>query len=379
MTTTYRAGIIGRTGRGDYGHALDLAFHGIENITCIAVADEDPEGLRRAGERIGVQKMYADYRDMLDKEELDLVSVGPRWADCHAEMVIACAEAKVRGIFCEKPLSRTLAEADAMIAACERNGVRMAVAHRRANPYEQHAKKLLDEGAIGDLQVLRGHGKADRRAGGMDLMVLGTHMMDSMRYFAGSDVLWAHGHVTQDGREVRAEDSYEEAEGVGLLAGNGVAAYYAFANGVTAHYESYPGERGGSRWFGFEVYGTKGIISLRNSPDGEMYLYPHGLWIPGEEDGKWERIWLEEWEKRPDGQKREGGERIRLSNKMIVEELLQAIAEDRDLVTYSSGRDARAALEMIMAVHESQRLGTRVPFPLENRENPYEVWNNSSA
>ena len=34
-------------------------------------------------------------------------------------------------------------------------------------------------------------------------MVLGTHMMDSMRYFAGAEVVWAHGHVTQDGRESR--------------------------------------------------------------------------------------------------------------------------------------------------------------------------------
>ena len=57
---------------------------------------------------------------------------------------------------------------------------------------------------------------------------------------------------------------------------------------------------------------------------------------------------------------------------MIVEELLQAIAEDRDLVTYSSGRDARAALEMIMAVHESQRVKGRVQFPLTNRNNPYD-------
>jgi predicted dehydrogenase len=379
MAATYRAGIIGRTGKGDYGHALDIAFHGIKNIECVAVADEDPEGLLQAGERIGVERLYADFREMLEKEQLDLVSVGPRWANCHAEMVIACAEARVRGILCEKPLCSTLAEADAMIEACERNGVRMAVAHRRANPYEQHGKKLLEEGVIGDLQVLRGHGKADRRAGGMDLMVLGTHMMDSMHFFAGADVAWAHGHVTQDGREVTFADSYEEADGAGLVAGNGVAAYYAFENGVTAHYESYPGERSGARWFGFEVYGTKGIISLRNSPAGEMYLYPHGLWIPGEEDGKWERIWLEEWEKRADGQTRDGGERTRLSNKMIVEELIQAIEEDRDVIACSSGRDARAALEMIMAVHESQRLGTRVSFPLENRENPYKVWGQSQG
>ena len=65
---------------------------------------------------------------------------------------------------------------------------------------------------------------------------------------------------------------------------------------------------------------------------------------------------------------------MHLSNKMIVKELLQAIEEDRDVVSVSSGADARAALEMIMAVHESQRLKTRVSFPLKNRENPYEIW-----
>ena len=129
--------------------------------------------------------------------------------------------------------------------------------------------------------------------------------------------------------------------------------------------------------FGFEVHGTEGIISLRNSPSGEMYLYPHGLWIPGESE--WERILLDEWEKHPDGTSRSGQEQMHLSNRMIVKELIQAIEEDRDVVVVSSGADARAALEMIMAVHESQRLKARVPFPLENRENPYEVWQSGTG
>ena len=51
-----------------------------------------------------------------------------------------------------------------------------------------------------------------------------------------------------------------------------------------------------------------------------------------------------------------------------------AIEEDREVITCSSGRDARAALEMVIAVHESQRLQTRVTFPLQNRENPYKTW-----
>ncbi len=49
------------------------------------------------------------------------------------------------------------------------------------------------------------------------------------------------------------------------------------------------------------------------------------------------------------------------------------------MVEASSGKDARVALEMVMAVHESHRLKGRVEFPLANRENPYEVWRCPSA
>ncbi len=71
---------------------------------------------------------------------------------------------------------------------------------------------------------------------------------------------------------------------------------------------------------------------------------------------------------------RTGEEQMHLSNRMIAEELIQAIEEDREVIACSSGRDARAAIEMVMAVHESQRLKRRVTFPLENRENPYQTW-----
>ena len=139
---------------------------------------------------------------------------------------------------------------------------------------------------------------------------------------------------------------------------------------MTAHFESQPGYPKGanSRWFGFEAHGSEGIIALRNSPNGEMYIYRQGMWIPGEENGTWERVLLDEWEQYS------AGERTHQSNLIIVRELIQAIEGDRPVRACSSGEDGRAALEMIMAVHESQRLGTRVSLPLANRENPYETW-----
>ena len=370
MSAQYRAVIIGHTGQGDYGHGLDIVYDDVPEVEVVAVADPDAEGLATARERIGAANAYTDYREMLEREEFDLVNVCPRVVTPHAAMVIAAAEAGARGIFCEKPLAASLGEADAMMAACAARNVKVAVAHRRANPYEQYGKKLVDEGAIGQLQVLRARGKWDRRHGAEDLAVLGPHMMDSMRYFAGADVAWAHAHVSQDGREVALDDVREGNEGIGLIAGSSIAAYYAFTNGVTAHFESQPGDteaKVNSRWFGFDAHGTEGIISLRNSPNGEMYIYRNGMFIP---DGKveWERVLLNDWEAIAPH------DRTHHSNISIVRELMHAIEEDRGVVEASSGRDALAALEMIMAVHESQRIKGRVEFPLANRENPYEVW-----
>ena len=369
-STTLRAGVIGATGRGNYGHGLGETFTALERTQVVAVADADAAGGADAQQRLGAARHYLDYRDMLDREQLDLVAVTPRWTDQRRDMVVAAAEAGVKGIYCEKPFAATLADADAMLDACEHHGVRMVVAHRRGAVPELRVKELVDAGEIGDIQVMRGHGKGDHRAGSLDLMILGTHILDGMRYVAGSNVAWAHGHVTQDGRAVTGEDIHEGDEGVGLLAGNRVAAYYVFENGLTAHYESFRGypedANDHNRHLGFEVYGTRGILSIRNSPAGELYLHRHDLWVPDTDGRPWERIRFADWDGRKD---------ITVaSNSIIVGELLDAIDEDRAVRRVSTGADARAALEMIMAVHESNRLGTRVALPLANRDNPYATW-----
>ena len=103
-----------------------------------------------------------------------------------------------------------------------------------------------------------------------------------------------------------------------------------------------------------------------------MYLYPHAFWTPGEEN-EWQRIHLKDWDENPDGSLRTGGDQTHLSNLMIMNELIQAIENGTEVTKCSSGADARAALEMIMAVHESQRVKGRVQFPLTNRNNPYDL------
>ena len=128
LAPPYQTAVIGRTGRGDYGHGLDVAVLNHPKLNVVAVADEDARGTRRGGERLGVERAYDDYRAMLEREKPQFVVVAPRWLDGHKDMILACAGNGVLGIFCEKPLAPDLASCDAIVAACERSHVKLASA-----------------------------------------------------------------------------------------------------------------------------------------------------------------------------------------------------------------------------------------------------------
>lgn len=368
---TYRAGIISRTGRGNYGHDIDLAFVGHDNVEVVAVADEDTAGARRIAARTGAPRIYTSYHEMLDRENLDLVGVAPRWPDCHREMVIAAAEHGAH-VYCEKPLAPTLADTDAMLAACERTGVRIAVAHqKRVLPATQQARQMVANGAIGRLRILRGYGKCDRRGGAQDLMVLGTHVLDLMRSFAG-DARWVDGRLTATARDVTASDVRPGEENIGPIAGDGVFATYGFGNGVVGTFESFVDDHGGgSDYFGLDLIGTSGILSLRGGLAKTVHFYPRPIVVPGA-PYEWEKVATEtltvdnkERQRVPD----ETSLLLWCANRLIVTDLIRAVEENREPVC--SGADAAAALELILAVHESHRQGARVPLPLTRRTHPW--------
>src|SRR5262245_20411178 len=73
----YRACIIGHTGRGNYGHGLDLCFQRIPAVSVLAVADPDEKGRAETARKTGAPRSYFDWRQMLEKEKPDLVSIGP--------------------------------------------------------------------------------------------------------------------------------------------------------------------------------------------------------------------------------------------------------------------------------------------------------------
>ena len=265
MTRTYRAGIIGQTGRGDYGHGLDEVYLKMDEMDIVAVADDNPKGLKEASRRLGISKLYADYREMLSTEQLDIVSVSPTWVEPHLPMLLAVAQAGAC-VFLEKPMARTLAEADAMIEACERAGVTISVAHQGLiYSASHHARQLIKEGAIGTV---------------LSTQMRGTHMFAALRFLLATNPEWVFAHVSMaDGRPVSKADAMEGPEEMGLIAGDHVHAFYGFENGVTTTFESRGNQSTSPGRLGLQIFGTKGILSAYHNSH-EVHIYGAPFWRP---------------------------------------------------------------------------------------------------
>ncbi|MBI1914608.1 MAG: Gfo/Idh/MocA family oxidoreductase [Planctomycetes bacterium] len=365
MAKKYRVAVIGRTGKGNYGHGLDVVWKALDNVEIVAVADENNKGRADAAKRLGAPNAYADYRHMLEKEKPQIVSVADRHLDSHRDMVIACARAGA-SIFLEKPMARTLAEADEMIRACEMHHVKLAIAHQtRYSPRVQRIKELISAGRLGDLLELHGRGKEDSRGGGEDLMVLGTHIMDLMRVFAG-DARWCFATVLQGGKPAGKADVRQGGEGMGPVLGDHIRATYGFDRGVQGTFGTHRSRIAAtaSKRFGLEICGSKGVVRLTTGSLPAAYFLDDPSWFSGRSKAAWQEI-TSAGLGLPEPRKDAG---LGLGNEWIARDLIEAIEKDRQPL--GSMYDGRAALEMILAVYESHRLRGRVELPLKNRQHP---------
>ncbi len=361
---TYRVAVIGRTGRGNYGHGLAAVWKDFDRTQVVAVADEDPKGREGAARLLRAPKSYADYREMLEREKPDIVAVAPRWLDCHRDMVLACAEHGCH-VFLEKPMCRTLAEADEMIAALEAKDLKAVIAHQtRYSPIVDRVKTMLADGVLGDLLDLRGRGKEDRRGGGEDLMVLGTHIMDLMRFFGG-DATWCFARVYDGGKPVTKEHVRDGAEGIGPLAGDEIHAMYRFTSRSMGSFDTHRARHGAGKRFGLWIHGSKGIITMSTGSLPETWLIEDPSWQPGRSGATWVRV-SSAGPGKPEPHKT--ANHADLGNRLTVLDLIRAI--ETDTRPRGSVHDGRAALEMILACYESHRFGKPVDLPLKNRQHP---------
>ena len=364
-----RVAVIGHTKRGNYGHGIDAMWLQIPETEIIAVADADAAGLAGALKRLKVSNGFADYRKMLAESKPDIVAVAPRFVDEHRDMLIAAIESGARGIYVEKPFCRTPAEADEVLAACEKRKVKIAVAHRnRYHPVLPVLQKLIAEDGIGRVLEFRARGKEDQRGGSLDLWVLGSHLLGLVTVFTGKP-LACSATVLQDGRLATKADVKEGDEGVGPLAGNEVHARFETEHGIPLFFDSVKGAGSAAAGFGIQIIGTKGIIDLRADSEPLAHLLAGSPFVPAKDARAWVPI-----TSAGVGQPESIGDisKMMAAHLLPARDLIAAMREDREPLC--SARDGATTVEMICSVFESHRLGgLRVGLPMKARGNPFEM------
>lgn len=301
-------------------------------VRLVAAADPDRSGLEDFGREFSIDRLYPDHRALLERERVDLLAVAAP-TPFHCEIVCeAAASGQVRGIYCEKPIARSLTEADRMIAACARAGVALTIGHeRRFGAHFVAARELVRSGRIGPVRTLIGQALCGapgaiplNEAGGGPLLHDGTHLTDLFGYFAGP-AEWViaqvrRGHGPRNIEHTAAAMIGMECGATGFLEGGGRRNYFSFE---------------------LEIQGEEGILSIGNRPP-ELRLA-----LPSPRLSGFRELQPAEF---PAFTPNQG---FVAAFQGLIDEI------ERGIPSLSGGKDGRDALELILAVYESARRGGR--------------------
>jgi predicted dehydrogenase len=331
----YRAAIIG-CGRAVSTTAVSegqaIAYHhasgyqAVEGVQLVAAADIDRGNLEAFAGRFGVTATYTDYRQMLEQERPDLVSICT-WPGLHAEMVVSAAEAGVRGILCEKPMALGLGEADRMLAACAQHGAILYISHQRRliRPWTI-AREWLYEGKIGQLR------RIDAWIENWDLLSYGTHWIDMCFYLLkDAPARWVFAQCDFTGQQRRYAHPVEDRS----------LTMIGFDDGVTALLHIAPEVRGA----GICLVGSEGQMVIRDGMPAPQLISSH---------------------QPPAAQ----GDSVAFDDgySAIIQDLMAAMKVGHGLQV--EGLHGRKATEVIMAAYASSIDRQLITLPYQNPEFP---------
>lgn len=196
----FRVGLMGCGTVADYGHVPTILE--TEGLELVALFDPDPERLEAMQTKFDVPFAFTDP-DSFFGSDLDVVTITSP-APYHLENVLAAAKRRLP-VLCEKPLAMNETDSETMIACMAAAGAPLFVGFDyRFSPVSQTIRRLVAEGAIGELRALRLiylwglHGKytadgrlnqrrVDRMQEGGPMTDCGVHQIDLARFWTGSE------------------------------------------------------------------------------------------------------------------------------------------------------------------------------------------------
>ena len=358
-----RIGIIGS------GLAATLHAEGLRQVRdaeIVAAASPNPEHVWEFHRRFGIPHAFKDYRDMLDGDLVDAVTVAcPN--DLHCEATLAAAAAH-KHVFVDTPLALSLAECDRMIEACRGAGVILMYGDNLCfAPKYVRAKELADEGALGHVYYVRQTGGRDgppvdwawdmTRAGGGVLMDLGCRSIAFCRWlFGGAPVESVYAEM---GRFMHSDETRGEDQSLVVMRFAPTGAGPGAGGGIGLAENSWA--RPGGPDDRTEIYGSQGLTVADLSRGGALHTYS-GVGYAMERARRargWTWTGFEEaWT---------------YGFPQEMAHFVECIQEGRQ--PRFTGEDGRAVLEVVYAAYESARTGQRVSLPFESdAERPIDLW-----
>ncbi len=340
-----RVGIIGSAFSSNI-HAE--AFEEVPEAKLVAACSPNRAHVEAFARRWKIPEAATDYRKLLDRKDIDVVVVGiPN--DLHREVVVAAAEAG-KHVILEKPIAHTLADADAMLSACRKHKVKLMYAETICfSPKYVRAKKLVEEGAIGKLYMVKQGEKHSgphsdwfydvQRSGGGSIMDMGCHGIEWARWMFGKPA--PKSVIAHCQRVLHTERTKGEDNSVIIL---------EFEGGGVGLIEDSWAKHGGMD-DSIELYGTAGVIycDLLRGSSMETYSskgYGYAVEKAGETKG-WTFTVFEE------------AHIYGFPHEM--RHFIQCVLND--LKPEETGEDGRATLEIIYAAYESAGTGKKITWP----------------
>ena len=205
-------GAIGRLHAEHYSSAVPGA-------RLAGIADVNLPAANELASRLGVTNVYGDYHGLLNDPSVDAVVVAtPPFLK--REITLAAAD-KHKHVFCEKPMTLSLKEADEMISAVKSSGIIFQVGYQKRSDISfMQAKSDIVEGKVGKMLLITAHNRdppttvagwsADPRKSGSVFLDTCSHDFDAIRYLSGSEVT----RVSADGNammydELRKNGDYD--------------------------------------------------------------------------------------------------------------------------------------------------------------------------
>jgi predicted dehydrogenase len=332
------------------GRAHAKALADVQDYQLVAVCDLEEDTARQAAAQTGAPGVFADYATMLAEVEPDVVAIATPTSS-HAALTIEAAEAGARGVCCEKPMATNLGDARRMVEACREKGVALAVNHqRRMSEVYGTMRRLIEEGALGEVYLLRGSCAGD-------LLSDGTHAIDSFLHLVDdADAQWVFGQVHREAPDPSQDRGmgYHASGGwrYGHLVETGAMATFEFASGVRAELLTGDMRLPGRGYQDIEVSGAAGRL-WRPGDQGDP-----PLWLWNGDTSGWRPVPVED-----------------AAGRRSIADSYRALARTiRDGAPHPLGAEnALRGFEIVMAVYESARLREKIVLPLRQDRFPLEL------